>query len=198
MIFFSADHHFCHANIIRYCGRPFASVEEMNEALVQRWNEVVGGSDTVYYLGDFSLTTHALARFLPQLNGEKFLVMGNHDVCHPCNKKKAEAALHLYAESGFKILGLEASLDICGEKVRLHHMPYQEDAGADGYVQAPKHLKYRPKDDGMWLLHGHVHEKWKTKDKMINVGVDVWDFCPVPLGTIEAIIAAYPARAEVE
>jgi len=122
---------------------------------------------------------------------KKFLVMGNHDVCHPCNKKKAEAAWPLYAESGFKILGLEAPLEIYGEKVRLHHMPYQETSAEEGYAPEPKHLQYRPKDDGMWLLHGHVHEKWRVKNKMINVGVDVWDFHPVPLEEIERIISGY-------
>jgi len=152
---------------------------------------VVGVADTIYYLGDFSLATRPLDLFMPRLNGEKFLVMGNHDVCHPCNKKKAEAALPLYAESGFKILGLEAPLEICGEKVRLHHMPYQETSAEEGYAPAPKHLQYRPKDDGMWLLHGHVHEKWRVKNKMINVGVDVWDFHPVPLEEIERIISGY-------
>ncbi len=42
MIFFSADHHFYHANIIRYCSRPFNSVEEMNEEMIARWNSTVG------------------------------------------------------------------------------------------------------------------------------------------------------------
>ena len=55
MIFFTSDHHFYHTNIIKYCQRPFQSVEEMNEVMVERWNAVVGKNDTVYYLGDLEL-----------------------------------------------------------------------------------------------------------------------------------------------
>lgn len=55
MIYFTSDHHFWHENIISYCKRPFASVEEMNEKMVQYWNDVVKDKDEVYYLGDFSM-----------------------------------------------------------------------------------------------------------------------------------------------
>lgn len=83
MIFFTSDHHFCHANIIKYCKRPFESVDQMNEEMVRRWNEVVGDEDTVYYLGDFSLAKQAVELFARRLNGEKHFIMGNHDACHP-------------------------------------------------------------------------------------------------------------------
>jgi calcineurin-like phosphoesterase family protein len=47
-IFFTADQHFGHKNIIKYCNRPFSSVEEMNKVMIDRWNEIVGKEDTVY------------------------------------------------------------------------------------------------------------------------------------------------------
>lgn len=80
------------------------------------------------------------------------------------------------------------TIEIGGEKVRLHHMPYQPNSVDEGQSQDLKHLKFRPKDGGMWLLHGHVHEKWKVKDRMINVGVDVWNFFPVPVSDIEELL----------
>ena len=55
MIFVTADHHFGHANIIEYTNRPFASVEEMDAALIAAWNERVTDYDLVYHLGDFTL-----------------------------------------------------------------------------------------------------------------------------------------------
>ena len=186
MIFFSSDHHFYHSNIIRYCQRPFLSVEEMNEEMVRRWNTVVQPEDIVYYLGDFSLAKRAVTVFAPRLHGQKHLLMGNHDACHPCHKKKAQAALQVYVDAGFKTIELERSLEISGQSVLLNHMPYL--AGEQSSEYKVGYQEFRPVNRGQWLLHGHVHEKWKIKEKMINVGVDVWDFFPVPITEIEKII----------
>ena len=193
MIFFTADHHFYHTNIIAYCKRPFNSVEEMNDELVRRWNSVVDINDTVYYLGDFSLARRAVEVFAPRLNGEKYLIMGNHDQCHPIHKKKAELGLQTYIAAGFKTFELEKMIEISGQNVLLNHMPYREEIAEyqlknNGNQPTLKYNNLRPKDKGLWLLHGHVHEKWKIRDHMINVGVDVWDFFPVPITEIEKII----------
>lgn len=51
-IFFTSDHHFGHANIIKFSNRPFSNVEEMNEELIKRWNEKVSSEDEVSYIGD--------------------------------------------------------------------------------------------------------------------------------------------------
>jgi calcineurin-like phosphoesterase family protein len=186
MIFFSSDHHFSHLNIIKYCQRPFQSAEEMNEEMVRRWNTVVMPQDTIYYLGDFSLAKNAVTLFAPRMNGEKFLIMGNHDACHPCHKKKALPARQVYSDAGFKSLELEWTLEIAGQQVLLSHMPYLSEEESPEYKM--RHKEFRPTNRGQWLLHGHIHEKWKTKEKMINVGVDVWDFFPVPITEIEKII----------
>lgn len=192
MIFFTADHHFYHTNIIRYCSRPFVTVEEMNEEMVKRWNSVVSPGDIVYYLGDFSLAKRPVEYFAPRLNGEKHLIMGNHDPCHPIHKKKAALGAEVYRNAGFQTLELERTLEIAGTTVLLNHMPYQskeaENTAENRRYSIPRHAKYRPPDHGLWLLHGHIHEKWKSKDKMINVGVDVWEFYPVPITTIEGLI----------
>jgi calcineurin-like phosphoesterase family protein len=79
--FFTSDTHFNHANVINYCGRPFASVDAMNQEMIARWNSAVGPGDTVYHLGDFALGKFAEApAFFRQLNGaRKILILGNHD-----------------------------------------------------------------------------------------------------------------------
>lgn len=77
---FSADLHLGHANIIDYCNRPFASVDEMNEAIIARWNERVAPGDTAWLLGDVAMGNRAeTLPLLARLNGRKYLVAGNHD-----------------------------------------------------------------------------------------------------------------------
>lgn len=185
--FFTSDHHFGHANIIGYCQRPFADANEMDGQMLRRWNERVGPEDTVYYLGDFCLQDRRVAPLLAGLNGHKHLIMGNHDSCHPC-KKAAALKRGIYYRAGFETLELERTMTIAGQSVLLTHMPYMEAEPAEGGYQ-PKFAQFRPRNQGGWLVHGHVHEKWKTKDRMINVGVDVWDFYPVPLADIARLIS---------
>ena len=57
--FFTGDQHFDHANIIRFCNRPFTSVEEMNETIIENWNSIVSNKDDVYCLGDFAFSKPA-------------------------------------------------------------------------------------------------------------------------------------------
>lgn len=197
MIFFSSDHHFYHKNIIKYCNRPFETVEEMNEEMVKRWNEVVAKEDIVYYLGDFSLAIRPVELFLNRLNGTKILMAGNHDFCHPVHPKsktldKHQYWLNRYEELGFQSIHYERYLNIIDgttsfiystDSILMTHMPYLNADNKD-----ERYPQYRPIDEGKVLLHGHVHDKWKIKDKMINVGVDVWDFYPVSFDTISQII----------
>lgn len=68
--------------------------------------------------------------------------------------------------------------------MKLCHLPYGEMTS-----NGDKYIKWRPDDNGSWLLCGHVHDKWKTKHKMINVGVDVWNFQPVSTTEIIRIIS---------
>lgn len=79
-IFIISDTHFGHENIIRYCNRPFHSVEEMDDVLIKNWNAVVTNQDTIIHLGDFSLgKKERCVEILQKLNGKKILIKGNHD-----------------------------------------------------------------------------------------------------------------------
>lgn len=80
MYFFTADQHYGHANIIRFCGRPFGSVEEMDAELSRRHNEVVGPGDTVIHAGDFAFRNARSAQsYLAELRGTHIFVRGSHD-----------------------------------------------------------------------------------------------------------------------
>jgi len=189
VIYFTSDPHYWHANVINYCNRPFASVEEMNEAMISNWNKVVTPDDTVYCLGDFSLAARAVEVYTPRLNSTKLLVPGNHDFCHSYHKKGRSEENRakwkaFYGQHGWTVLPEQTTLDIPGvATVNLCHHPYVFMHPGDD-----KYEKWRPKDDGRWLLCGHVHEKWKVVGRMINVGVDQWNFAPVPVTEIEKII----------
>lgn len=77
-----SDLHLGHANIIKYCNRPFASVEEMDKTIINNWNSTVKDDDEVYFLGDFSFGRpgHKVSReYREKLNGKIHLVLGNHD-----------------------------------------------------------------------------------------------------------------------
>ena len=108
MLFFIADPHFGHQNIIRYCQRPFADAAEMDRCLTANWNARVGADDDIYILGDFSLK-HApeALDYYRALNGRKHLIVGNHDLYLKENRKVFERELceicdykELHAESG--------------------------------------------------------------------------------------------------
>lgn len=181
MIWFTSDPHYHHKKVIGFCGRPFATVEEMNEALIERWNECVRPEDTVYVLGDFCFGgAGKQSEILKRLNGYKILIKGNHD----------ERA-HKMLKYGFDEVHYEMLTHIPGlGKVRLSHYPYGPTnifwrllfwwKGWD-----LRHLDWRPKDTGDVLLHGHVHTVWKVKGRQINVGVDCWDYRPVSVDTIK-------------
>lgn len=82
MYHFTSDLHFDHTNIMKHCNRPFKYVEEMNEHLIEKFNEVVTGGDVVVIAGDVTLHTNTKLvneKFLSRLNGNKIILKGNHD-----------------------------------------------------------------------------------------------------------------------
>ncbi len=176
-IYFTSDNHFGHTNVIKYTLRPFSNIDEMNSELIARYNSVVNEDDLVYHLGDFSLDERLVPIILPKLNGRKQLIAGNHDKCHSCHKKHLKY-IQKYIEYGFESVKEVDTLN----NWLLCHMPYINDD-----LESERYAQYRPIDKGMWLLHGHVHNSWKVKGRMINVGVDQWDYAPVSLEQLEEL-----------
>lgn len=177
-IWFSSDFHLNHVNIIRFCNRPFANVDEMNRELIARHNAVVQKDDLVYNLGDFSMSEKIVPEALRQMNGKIILIAGNHDKCHPTHGHKAEAAKLRYLEYGFA----EVHFEMRVEPFLLNHMPYlsKDDSGYEA-----RYSEYRPKDEGSLLLHGHQHNRFgNVRRRMIDVGVDGWNYSPIKYETL--------------
>lgn len=189
-VWFTSDLHFGHANIIRYCGRPFADADEMDEALIDRWNERVGASDDVIVLGDLALgrITESLA-LVERLHGRKQLIAGNHDRCWSGHGPKAEPWVERYLDAGFEAVHQGTiALQLAGRRVLAGHFPYVGDSHDEDRYQ-----DHRPADRGDWLLHGHVHERWRQHGRMINVGSDAWGLAPITEQDLLAVIDAGPA-----
>lgn len=167
-IFFTSDTHFCHANIIKLCGRPFDNVEEMNEALIKNWNNTVGPNDIIYHLGDFcfagSVEWHSI---LSRLNGRIHLIIGNHD----------EKNLRQGYEQLFERIVPQARLFIEGYNVYLNHYPFMCYPGYKPYtIQLFGHIhSSHSKFDG---LDAVIAEK-SLQPSQYDVGVDWNNFAPI-------------------
>ncbi len=170
--FFTADSHFGHANIIKYCNRPFENIDEMNQTIIKRFNEIIKENDIVFCIGDFCFKNSKGGKkgegmlykpqyYLDQLNGNWIFIKGNHDR----NNSLKTIIERLVIKHG-------------GYRINLVHNP--EFANVNYELN----------------LTGHIHQLWKHKrirrgesfTDCINVGVDVWNFYPV---TFEEVIKAW-------
>lgn len=174
-VWFTADTHFGHKNIIRFCQRPYADVEEMNKAIIDNWNNVVGEDDLVFHLGDFSVGGAAeWTQLLNQLHGRIFLILGNHDM-----NNVNQGFMNRFQKVATQIL-----IEIGKQRIYLNHYPFLCYGGA-----------YR----NTWQLFGHVHtNKARTGldhsrldmlfPSQYDVGVDNNNYTPVSFQELEQII----------
>ncbi len=161
--FFTADLHFNHSGVLRYCNRPWKTVKEMNEALVERWNATVRReSDIVWVLGDFAFKHpdgDDIAQIFHRLRGVKHLVIGNHDERNP-------QVLRLPWERQEKLVTFRDQ----GRRAELSHYPLETWKG--GHY-------------GSLMLHGHCHGSLKRViPHRFDVGVDVFPDGPVDFETL--------------
>ena len=167
-IFFISDTHINHNNIISYCNRPFSNVAEMNKAIVQNWNKVVGPDDIVYFLGDFALGSNVeevYREYRDALNGFIFFLRGNHD--------RSRSSVRKY----FNIIDTCQTIEYRGHYFILSHQPLFDSQIPKGFIN----------------IHGHIHdntlnEKVYNKDCHINVSADVTGFTPLLIDDIIDVI----------
>jgi len=153
MIWFTADPHFGHRNIIKYCKRPFKGPKEMDTVIRTNWNALVKPKDTVYVLGDFSMSTNKknLEDWFNALHGKKTLIVGNHD---------SKACLKLPWKDVFEVKQIRHS----GHRIWLSH--YAHRTWPNAY-------------HGAMHLFGHSHGMLPPYRRSMDVGVDVCDFKPI-------------------
>ena len=179
-IWFSADHHFCHDNIIKYCNRPFSSVDEMNETMIDSWNALIRPGDAVYHLGDFMFVRKPagagkVEAMLRRLNGNKFLIYGNHD-----GKAVKDA-------KGWTWQGERKSI-----RVLVPGSDNKQHIVLDHYAMRTWYKQHH----GSWQLYGHSHGSLEDlqDSKQLDIGVDCWDFKPVSLEQVKEAMDAKTFR----
>ncbi len=169
---FSADYHFGHGIIIKYCNRPFRTVREMNEAIIKNHNLRVKNEDTVFFVGDFCFRNspggkkgegaiHKAEHYIKKLNGRFVFIKGNHDK----NNSLKTPIERLVIKYG-------------GKRICLVHNPIHADSNYE------------------LNLVGHIHEKWLIRplgenSLMYNVGVDLHKFRPISFEEINKEISKW-------
>jgi calcineurin-like phosphoesterase family protein len=181
-VYFASDYHLDHKSVIKFDQRPFKNVNEMNDELIKRWNDVISDDDIVFYLGDLShrSSPKRVKYLIDQLNGKIHLIKGNHDKDHDLNKIKDrfESIGHymdLYVRDN------DVSQDFFQQIVLFHYPIYS----------------WNRAHYGSWQLHGHCHQSLVSTDfgkefykrKVLDMGCNAWDYKPVSYETIKDIMS---------
>lgn len=181
MIYFTSDWHLGHRNIIDYCNRPFSSVEEMNETIIDNMNSIANEEDQLIVVGDICMgKIGETLPLLDRINAMIYLVPGNHDRVHPMNKPKT---LRRFVPEYLKYMNIGNTHSNIWGSFNVCHFPYTGDS-----QDADRYEEWRMPQSSTPIVCGHVHDAWKIKDNQINVGVDAWDFMPVSIETIDEIV----------
>ena len=190
-VWMTGDNHWNHVNVIKYCNRPFDTVEEMDEALINNWNSVVGKHDTVYHLGDMAFVKKQsdLENIISRLNGHIHWIFGNHDKSHV---KKAKGITWRGDYKEIKYSFHDDNGEFKKYKIILSHFPMVTwDRCHSGSIHA----------------HGHCHGSLQTMDEYVfnmtgerfkfpkplrfDVGVDCWNYKPVNILEIIKLAEEY-------
>ena len=174
-LWFTSDSHFSHVNIIKYCNRPFANAGEMDQCMVDRWNECVKPSDHIYHLGDVTMMRPKYVKhILEQLNGHKRLIRGNHDIYRTKE----------YIEAGFEeIYGVRVI-----DNLLMTHIPVHPDSLGRFDANVHGHIHDRPNFAPVKRFKGVNGVLDETRPYLVpyvNICVEVTDYRPITLEEIK-------------
>lgn len=165
-----SDTHFGHQNVIKYDNRPFKNAAAMDEALIKNWNSVVAPEDTIYHLGDFAFHAEDMVcGILERLNGNKILILGNHDkvMRTDCVRKHFQLItpyLEVYQDKQL----------IC-----MFHYPMAE---------------FNKCHHGSFHVHGHCHGNYKppVPCRIMDVGAPCVNYTPIHLKEVIKRLQVHP------
>ena len=165
-VWFTSDLHFWHKNICKYCNRPYETIEEMNQGIINNWNSVVKEDDTVFVLGDLGFCgIEKLRPLMSQLKGKIILIQGNHDSDYVMSTLYHEKIINNFDRlMSITIVGDE---ECPNQELTLCHFPM---------------IDWYNKEKGSWMIHGHQHQLPETPScsaAHYDVGVDKNNWMPV-------------------
>lgn len=168
-VFFTADTHFGQERALTLSRRPFKSVKDMDEYMIEQWNDIVGPNDYVYHLGDFGDYS-----IRPRLNGNIHLILGNYDISFIDTIKADEEKLEMLKSyfididnsAVLKIEDLNTNIENIKDKVSTLYMVHKP-------IDCVRDISIA------FNLFGHIHGRQKVKRYGIDVGVDANFFRPM-------------------
>ncbi|MEM1225877.1 MAG: phosphoesterase [Planctomycetota bacterium] len=176
-IWFTSDTHFNHENVIKYCSRPFVDLDDMTESIIASWNCRVMPGDTVYHLGDFALSRgskHAslVDSILSRLNGQKWLIKGNHD------RKEVTDNPRWIRVKDYHEIKVDVG-EVHKQRVVMSHYRL--------FVWNQRHR-------GAYMLNGHSHGNLNhiPWGRSLDVGVDCFDYAPVSFDEVHSLLRRVP------
>lgn len=171
-IWFTSDHHFGHKNIIEFSKRPFSSVDEMNETMIERWNERIGKDDDVYHIGDFALLSQGkLKQLLDRLNGRIHLITGNHE-----SSALDCADRFVWIKDYYEITIPDPDAHRGERFIVLFHYAMRV---------------WNASHHGTWHLYGHSHGDLPDDETSLSfdVGVDCHNFYPLSYSDVKSVMS---------
>ena len=170
-IWFTADTHFGHNAAIKHSRRPFSSLEEMNETIIDNWNFLVKNGDIIYHLGDFGFgRIEEMIKFRARLKGKVHLIYGNHDF-----RNKINRIAYMFSSA-------DCLRTINWDKNKIILCHYSMNTWDSSHYDS-------------WHLFGHSHGTWEGTGKSMDVGVDCFGYAPVNYDIIKNIMINRPHNA---
>ena|SRR3990167_119139 len=168
MLWFTADTHFGHSKILEHGRAMFDTIEQHDEALIAKWNAVVGEKDDVYHLGDFAYRNkRPVTEYVGALKGHIHIIRGNHDDV----LWKKYRNLFKSSEEGRYVRWENEMIWMCHYSCRV----------------------WRNWLRGAWHLFGHSHGGLKgLPGRTLDVGVDCHDFTPWSFEELRVVLNAIP------
>jgi len=162
MYFFTADEHYNHNNIIKYCNRPFLTVNEMDSVLIKNFNDIVGKDDITIHAGDFCLNKNPrkVNDLIKSLNGHHIFLKGSHDYWIPRNR-----SIQIWERS------------VENKYIVVCHYAMR--------TWARSHYN-------SWHLYGHSHGNLEPIGKSWDIGVDNNSFLPISFDQLREIMSKRP------